>query len=200
MARERKPTSDRKTEIADAALHVIARQGIAALTMATLAAELGVTAGALFRHFESREAILDAVAVRVVELLDASFPSEDLPPAARLEAFVRARTAVVGQAPGLARLLLSEQFALALPERSVARIQAAIEKSRGFVVRALRDAAARGEVRADLPPEDLAAIVMGTMQLLVSAARATAPMVRRHPERVWRTLRALMASRPGDKR
>ena len=58
----RKPTAERKEEILDAAARIMARDGIASLTIATLAREVGVTTGALFRHFETRDAIGQRIA------------------------------------------------------------------------------------------------------------------------------------------
>ena len=62
-------TTAKRTEIADAALRIIGERGITALTMASLAEELGVSPGAPFRHFSSRNEILEEVAHRVVELM-----------------------------------------------------------------------------------------------------------------------------------
>ncbi len=47
----RRSHEERRVEIADAALRLIATEGIASLTVATLANELGLTGGALYRHF-----------------------------------------------------------------------------------------------------------------------------------------------------
>lgn len=60
----RKPTAERREELLDAAGRLLLRNGISPLTMATLAQEVGVTSGALFRHFDTRAAILTALAER----------------------------------------------------------------------------------------------------------------------------------------
>jgi hypothetical protein len=49
----RTPDGRRQKDIADAILRVAGREGIGALTMQRLGRELGVTSGALFRHFPS---------------------------------------------------------------------------------------------------------------------------------------------------
>ena len=73
-------TTPRRTEIADAALRIIGERGITSLTTATLAAELGVSSGAPFRHFASLDELLEETAHRVVELVEASFPPPGLGP------------------------------------------------------------------------------------------------------------------------
>lgn len=165
MARNHANTQ-KQTDIADAALHVIGTKGITELTMANLAAELGVTSGALFRHFASRDEILEAVALRVAELMGATFPDPGLPPLERLEQMFLARTAVLSKEAGIARLVFSDQFTKALPPGAVAHIHRVVKESRTFLLQALRDAAADGLVRRDLPAEALLPIVMGTLQHL----------------------------------
>ncbi|MGV7211782.1 TetR/AcrR family transcriptional regulator [Bradyrhizobium sp. UFLA05-112] len=51
----------------DAALDLIAEEGVAALTYEALAARTGVSKGGLLYHFLSKEALIDALAERLVE-------------------------------------------------------------------------------------------------------------------------------------
>lgn len=158
--------TQKRTDIADAALHVIGTKGIAELTMANLAAELGVTSGALFRHFASRDEILEAVALRVAELVGATLPETSLPPLERLERLFLARTEILGREAGIARLVFSDQFTKALPPGAVVHIHRIVTETRGFLLQTLRDAAAAGLMRRDIPAEALLPIVMGTLQHL----------------------------------
>ena len=72
----------------------------------------------------------------------------------------------VGKQLGILRLVLSEQFLLALPERGSARLAACVQKTRAFVLACVREGQDAGELRSDLPAETLAPIVMGTVQML----------------------------------
>ena len=54
----RKPAAVRREEIARAVLRIIGERGLTSLTTSNLAAEVGLTTGALYRHFASREEIL----------------------------------------------------------------------------------------------------------------------------------------------
>jgi len=80
----RKQEGGRKSDIADAILKIAGREGIGALTMERLARELGVTSGALFRHFPSRTSMLNEAARLAVTRLEATFPPASLPPLERL--------------------------------------------------------------------------------------------------------------------
>lgn len=166
--------TQKRTEIADAALKIIGTLGIAELTMANLAQELGVSSGAPFRHFKSRDEILVEVGRRVAELVDATFPDPGLPPLERLEGLFRVRTEVLGKESGMARLIFSDQFAKALPPEAAAQIHGIVKRTRAFLLQALKDAAEAGLIRNDIPPKDLLVPVIGTLQHLGFLTAVTA--------------------------
>jgi len=147
---KRKPASGRQTEIADAILRVAGR-------------EVGVTSGALFRHFRSRTAMLNEAAERAVALLETTFPAPGLPPLERLREFVAARSRLAAEHGAIPQLVFSEQFGKALPPKGARAVRAVVLRTREFVVEALREAGARAEVRRDIPAEELALTVMGTI-------------------------------------
>jgi len=157
---------NRRAEIAEAALRIIATRGVAALTTTAVAEELGVTSGALFRHYPSRDAILVEVAARVEEILRANIPAADLPPPDRLERFVRQRASTAAGHAGVLRLMVSEQFMLALPEAAASRLRGVIVETQRFLVATLSEGAAAGIFRSDIGAEELAIVVMGVTQML----------------------------------
>ena len=53
----RKKTFERKKEIVEAVLRIIGERGLTSLSTKTISEEVGVTTGALFRHFPSLEEI-----------------------------------------------------------------------------------------------------------------------------------------------
>lgn len=189
----RRSHEERRREIADAALRIIATRGITELTIAALASELHLTGGALYRHFASTDEILVAVAARAVELVDATLPPDDLDPFAWLERFVESRAKTVGGHPGLARLLISDQLAMALPPAAIELVQGAVRRTFASIERALRRAQESGVVRDDLDARDLVPIVAGTVQLLALARAGAHPSRPLTPAKVWATLRTLLA-------
>ena len=172
MARPVLELTPKRAEIADAALRIIETRGIAALTTSALAAELGVSSGAPFRHFANREEILEAVALRVEELVLGTFPPETDPPLERLQALLRARAKVVGGHRGIGRLMFSEQFALALPEAAAARLRAVVTRTQAFLLRALEEGQREGSLRGDLAAKALLPVVFGMLMQLVHAQAA----------------------------
>ena len=159
----RRHDNHRQAEIADAILRIVGREGIGALTMERLGRELGITSGALFRHFPSRAAMLNEAAQRAVALLEATFPPADLAPLERLRLFLEMRTRLAAEHAGIPQLVFSEQFGKAMPPKGARALRGIVLRTRDFLAEALREAGAGGDVRRDIPPEELAATVMGAI-------------------------------------
>lgn len=172
MAEVRRSSEDRQVELIDAALRLIATRGITALSTRSLAEAVGLTSGAIFKHFPSMDALFDAVVTRVEGLLESTYPPAELRPIERLERFVAARSETAGGQLGLHRLVTSEQFHLALPPASAERLGKAVQKSRAFILECLREGQKAGEVRDDVAATALVPIVMGTVQALALASAA----------------------------
>jgi AcrR family transcriptional regulator len=85
-----------RAAIVDAAIVLVERQGVAALTMRKLGAELGVEAMALYHHFPNRESLVDAIGQRLLEPLEVLTLAGDWQAAARLLA-VALRTIAVAR-------------------------------------------------------------------------------------------------------
>lgn len=185
-ARTRKPGDDRRREIADAALRVIAAHGLGRFTAAALAAEVGVTDGALFRHFPTKDAIVLAAIGRVEELLLPSLRAGDPDPVARLGAFFQARVATIRANPGISRLLVSDELAQAASREGVARVSALRRRSAAFVRACLEEAAAGGRLAAGVRAEEAEVLVLGAILALAHAATPG------DPERVWLTLTTIL--------
>lgn len=63
----------RMRRFADASLHIVATEGLAALTMSRLAEELDTVPSAVYRYFPSKGALITAVQCDAIERLTASF-------------------------------------------------------------------------------------------------------------------------------
>lgn len=164
--RTRKPTTERRREIAEAVLRIIGERGLTSLTTATLAEEVGVTTGALFRHFASLDEMLRETVRHGIERMDETFPDPSLPPLERLLELARNRVRVLRANPGLSWLLRSEQAYLTLPDEAVESLQSLVKRSRRYVLNAIREGSSQGSIRDDIEPEVLLVPVMGTIHAL----------------------------------
>jgi len=193
--RVRKPATERRGEIAAAALRLLGRGGLAAVTSAEVAAEVGVSPAALFRHYATLAAIVDAAVDLAVASLDGTLPPADAPAADRLEALARARVGLFAREPGVAWLLRSEQAYAALSEPAVRRLRGAIGRSRKVIHGAIRDGVELGRLRADVDPRVLLTVFTATIHAFAGrtglAQRSAAPP---DPDEVLRGLFRLLAN------
>jgi AcrR family transcriptional regulator len=194
--RVRKPAVERRREIAEAALSIIGRQGAAALTTATLSAEVRLTTGALFRHFATLDDVLREAVRRAFEKMEPTFPDPALPPLERIFGLARNRVRILSTDPGLAWLLRSEEALLALPEDAVASLRSLVSRSQRYLLEAIQEGAREGSIRSDVEPEALLVPVTGTIQALagMSGLHRVAGGGRKHQtETVLEALRRMLA-------
>ena len=60
--------SDTKEKILLTALHLFARDGYEAVSVRTIAEELGMTKGALYRHYKNKRDIFDSIVERMIQI------------------------------------------------------------------------------------------------------------------------------------
>ncbi len=164
--RERKSTAERREEIARAALCIIGRQGVTSLTTAALAREVGLTSGALFRHFASLDEMLLETVRYALARIERTFPDASLPPSERLLQLGINRVRFIRSEPGFSWLLRSEEAYLALPADGVELLRKLVRRSRRYLLTAIRDGVLDGSIRDDIEPETLLIMVTGTIQSL----------------------------------
>jgi AcrR family transcriptional regulator len=75
----------KRTQLLDAAIAVIRRDGASSLTLDAVAAEAGVSKGGVLYHFASKRALIDGLVGRWLDDFEAQLDGEDL-----LAAYVRA--------------------------------------------------------------------------------------------------------------
>ncbi len=144
------------------------------MTTTRLSRELGLTSGALFRHFPNREAMLEAAVALAVERMMASIPEGEAEPLERILQLARNRIALVREDAGLAWLFRSEEAEQCLPDEARASIRHTVRQTRSFVLAALREGMEQGQVRRDIEARLLLVPVLGTIHLLIESASSRA--------------------------
>ncbi len=189
----RQPTEERRRQIADAALKVIAERGLGRFTTQAIAAEIGVTDATLFRHFASKEDIVLAALDRVEERLFAGFPPEDPDPLVRLERFFRFRASLVAANPVIARLAFSEELPHAAGPRGAQQVESWKQRSLDFIVSCVDEAAVQGRIPRGLPVREVGVMVLGTLIALVRFGELAAGPAAAN--RAWSVIERMIGSK-----
>ena len=163
------PADERRAATVEAVVDLAAEQNPSNITTAAIAQRMGLTQGALFRHFPSKDAILGAVMSWVAERLLARVDEAAegaTSPVAALEAVFMTHIEFVSEHPGVPRMLFGElqRPGETLPKRMAQTlIRHYGERLHGL----LKAGKARGELRADLDPDAAVTLFIGTIQGLV---------------------------------
>ena len=109
--RRRLSAEARRDEIVVAALDLAAEQGVEKTTTQHMASAIGVTQGAIFRHFPTKDAIwlavMEWVRGRVTQVIEDA-ASEGVDALDKLEKVFHAHVAFIARHPGIPRVLFSE--------------------------------------------------------------------------------------------
>jgi TetR/AcrR family transcriptional regulator len=168
----RLPTQERQLEIVAAALRLSRDRSPALITTSDIAAAVGVTQGAVFKHFPTKEAIWIAAMAWVREQLLsvlAQVAQAAPTPLAGLEAVFNAHVAFVASHPGVPRLVFHE-LQQAADSAVKQEVRTLLQAYRRLLTGLLAAAAEGGEVPADLDREAAATLFVGIVQGLVMQA------------------------------
>ncbi len=171
-ARTRLSTETRQAEIVDTVLDLSDKLGPGAITTVDIAKNLGLTQGAVFKHFPTKDAIWLAVMgwveSHLLSALDAVATAAPTP-LEGLQAVFMKHARFVARHPGVPRLIFNElQKPKDTPVKRRARSMQ--ESYRKLLVRLLAEAEKRGEVAAGLDREGAATLFLGALQGLMLQA------------------------------
>lgn len=184
----RLPTEARQLEIVAAALRLAQDNSPAGITTTDLARAVGLSQGALFKHFPSKEAIWLAamtwVAEHLLRTLNEAAQQASTPMDA-LRSVFDAHVEFVVTYPGVPRVIFHE---LQQSEDSPLKqqVRGLMQGYRQLLLRLLKAAVQRGDAAADLDESAAAILFVGIVQGLVmqsmlseqiSSMRAQAPRV-----------------------
>lgn len=166
MSSQKVGTQQRRRQIAVAALEVVAQQGWPGLTMAAVAAKVGLVPSALYRHFRGKEQIVDAILALVREqlLINVRLTADETPnPLARLHRLLQLHLQFILDHPGLLRVVFSDEVMGGPPARRAQvydLVQAYLQEVAGLI----RQGQGLGSIRPDLSPERAAVAFLGLLQ------------------------------------
>lgn len=155
-----------RAELLAAAERKLEATGVAGLSLRELARDVGVSHGAPRQHFPDRQALLDALAVRGLELLgdalDAVLADRTGPFADRLAAFAGAYVRFATERPALLALVFARKDRPDAPD-----LRAANERAFAVPSALIARARADGEIDGD-DPDRVAMALLATLQGLAS--------------------------------
>jgi AcrR family transcriptional regulator len=166
---KRQSTEVRRTQIADAARTVAVKYGSEHVTVRRIAKEIGVSEGALYRHFKSKHDILSLMVERIQEDLVADIKggAAGQTPLETLEGALRNHISSMEQRKGVSFQVIAEIISLG-DKKLNRQASEALDKYAGHIRDLLSEGIEAGEIRKDADPERAATLLTAAIQGLVS--------------------------------
>lgn len=190
MKREKMATDIRQEQIAAAALELVARQGLPALSMANIARKVGVVPSAIYRHFQSKDEVIRAMLAMIETRMRANVEAalaEAEEPLDALKRLLTLHAHLIRDNVGIPRLLFSEEVYGSDARhraRSHEMVQAFLSRVRELFSRSQQ----RGEIRRDIKAESLAVMYLGLIQTPAILWHLSGGQfdIARHVQKAWR--------------
>ena len=159
----------RQMELVDQAIAIIAEQGLERLTTKNLAAAIGVTEAALYRHFQSKNELMRMI-LSYFEKLSSDVLEEirisELDPVESVRRFVLDRYKLFSGRPALAKVMFSEEIFISVPAFSD-HYQKIMHKHKSEVVAYILRGQAEQRIIQNMDANHVFRIVVGSMRFLV---------------------------------
>ena len=163
------PLSERQKQIIDASVHLIAEGGIQDLTIKKIGATVGISEPAIYRHFASKIdivlAVLDSFGGENELIFETSLNSTGSV-VERLSMVWDSFFRRFEQKPAIAAVIFADDIFRNDP-RLVEKLMGIRQRSRGHLLRIVEEGRERGELREDIPAEQMSLIIMGALRLFV---------------------------------
>lgn len=167
--RKHRPATERRAITVEAVVELASRQNPSEITTAAIAQHMGLSQGALFKHFSTKNslllAVMEWVAERLLERIDRSAEGVESPLAA-MEAMFQSHVEFVAEHPGVPRMMFGE-LQRAEPTPAKQMVQTLIRRYGERLGRLIEKGKACGELSATLDEEAAATLFIGTVQGLV---------------------------------
>ena len=166
MAHEKLNTKIRQEQILATALDIVSTQGINGLSMGAIARRVGLIPSAIYRHFDSKDNIIDALLTliesRLLANVTAAKKSSDRPLVA-LHTLLRRHSRLIRENAGIPQVVFSEEV---YGTNSIRRhrVYEILQRYLEHVAMLFSEAQQAGEVRDDAKASELSVMFLGLVQ------------------------------------
>lgn len=159
----------RQIEIIEAATKLIGEGGIQSLTTKSLAAEIGFSEPALYRHFSDKNEILKSILIYYKDILRVGMKDvvqSELSAEKKIKAMIEVQFKHLAKHPAIIMIIFSEtsfQF-----NNELSNIVSQIMEQKSHMVAGMIEGGQKeGVIRSDIPAMRLATIIMGSMRFTI---------------------------------
>lgn len=166
MRREKLNTGIRREQIIQAAMNLIASRGLKGLSMAALANRIGLVPSAIYRHFKSKNDILDMILNFIQERLLTNVRiacKETSEPMERLQRILRRHVETLRENRAIPRIIFTEDVFSGNPKRKT-KVYRIVNGYLEGLNKIIRDGQEKGQIRSDMDSKTGALMFLGMIQ------------------------------------
>ena len=193
----RQSTEVRRTQIADAARKVAVKYGSEHVTVRRIANEIGISEGALYRHFRSKHDILSLMVERIQEDIVAGIVkgAAGRTPLGVLESALQNHMSSIEQRKSVSFQVIAEIISLG-DKKLNRQASEALDRYTAHIAELLSQGIEAGEIRKDVVPEETAILITAAIQGLVGrwALGNYSFNLEQHYLALWNMIRATIVS------
>jgi AcrR family transcriptional regulator len=182
-------TEIRQEQIAEAAIGLIAAEGVNALSIAGIAEKVGIVPSAFYRHYRSKDDVLDAILDQLrLKLLGnvAAVRKETNLATERLKQLMKRHVRLLAENHVIPQIVFSDSIYAGYPERK-AKVKGIVAGYLGEVQKIVAEGQKDGTIRAGIPPETVSVMFLGMVLPTAVLRNVTAGRfdVNRYVEKAW---------------
>ena len=172
MAKKRENTEVRQQQIVDAAAILIFKYGSEHLTVKKIAAEVGISEAAIYRHFKSKKSILSFLLKHIEEVLLSDISPETVTnkPVTldTIENIIRSHFSMISMRKGISFQVIAEIISLGdrkLNKQASQTIDKYISRLKELLTEGVRDGAVRQDINLEAAATLLFALIQGLVNI-----------------------------------
>lgn len=163
MRARKTDTEIRQEQIAEAAIDLMAAEGVNALSIAGIAERVGIVPSAFYRHYKSKDDVLDAILGQLrLKLLGnvAAVRKETNHASERLKRLMQRHVSLLAENHVIPQIVFSDSIYAGHPERK-AKVKGIVAGYLGEVQKIVAEGQKDGTLRAGIPPETVSVMFLG---------------------------------------
>ena len=158
MPRKRLTSKMRQEQILDTTLEIIAEKGLAGVNTSEIAHRIGIVPSALYRHFENKEALIDALLDRTHKVLFENVKKIYLSSTGarkNLRSLFLLHIEFIRKNPGIPKLVFSDAAVFGSPERKE-KVFVIVKNYMNKITEIVEKGRLEGDFSQDISPEAVA--------------------------------------------
>jgi AcrR family transcriptional regulator len=159
-------TEVRQEQIIAAAMDLIASRGLKGLNVAAIASRIGLVPSAIYRHFKSKNDVVDVILDFIQEKLLTNIKitcKETSEPMERLQRILKRHVETLKENQAIPRIIFAENVFSGNPKRKT-KVYKIINGYLQGLNQIIRDGQKKGEIRSDIGSKTVALMFLGMIQ------------------------------------